>query len=225
MRRFSWRDLTPSPVIGVDEVGRGCIAGPVYAAACILTSGRGARTFTDSKLISEDRREELSALIKSNHRFGIGIASVEEIERLNILWASMLAMKRAIAQLGVTAGHVLVDGKMKIPDLPKGFVQTPLIKGDLRATPISAASIVAKVARDGLMKELAETYPQYGFEKHKGYGTEYHRLAIEKYGVTEIHRRSFAGVREHLPGHQLNISVGAEAEFAADDADSVLAEI
>ena len=197
MKRFNWRKSSPEPIIGVDEVGRGCLAGPVYAAAVILQSTKGIRSFTDSKLISEERREELSALIQGNHKFSIGIASVEEIERLNILHASLLAMRRAVEGLGVSSGHVLVDGKFKVPGLV-GFQQTPLVKGDLRASPISAASIVAKVARDTFMKELSKTHAHYGFESNKGYATEIHRLAIAKHGPCDFHRKTFLGVREFV---------------------------
>lgn len=197
LRKFSWRKLTPAPVIGVDEVGRGCIAGPVYAAAVILSSSKDTRHYTDSKLLSEKRREELSLSVQAHHRFGIGIASVEEIEQLNILKASLLAMARAVQALGVDGGHLLVDGKFRIPGLA-GFEQTPLVKGDLRAAPISAASIVAKVARDRLMNELSQTYVHYGFEKNKGYGTEFHRDAIAKHGICAVHRKTFLGIREYV---------------------------
>jgi ribonuclease HII len=193
--RFNWRKLLPAPIVGVDEVGRGCLAGPVYAAAVILNSNKDVRHYTDSKLISENRREKLSLSIQTHHRSSIGVASVEEIERLNILQASLLAMKRAVFGLGIETGHLLVDGKFKIPGLD-GFLQTPLVKGDLRASPISAASIIAKVARDQLMKELAKTHIYYGFEKNKGYGTEVHRLALAEYGPTPVHRKTFFGVRE-----------------------------
>ncbi|HEX4923903.1 MAG TPA: ribonuclease HII [Bdellovibrionales bacterium] len=197
LRKFGWRKLTPAPIIGVDEVGRGCLAGPVYAAAVILKSETDTRHYTDSKLISEKRREELSLSIRTHHRYGIGIASVEEIEQLNILKASLLAMARAVQALGVESGHLLVDGKFRIPNMP-GFEQTPLVKGDLRAAPISAASIVAKVARDNLMNELAQTYGHYGFEKNKGYGTEFHRSAIAQHGICAVHRKTFLGVREFV---------------------------
>src|SRR5688500_13455624 len=123
----AWRDFSPLPIIGVDEVGRGCLAGPVYAAAVILKSEVGVEHFTDSKLISEIRREELASLILQEHFVGIGSASVEEIDEINILNASLLAMKRAIAQLKVKTGHVVVDGNKKIPKL-RGFEQTTVIK-------------------------------------------------------------------------------------------------
>ncbi|MDG0816520.1 ribonuclease HII [Bdellovibrio sp. PAP01] len=195
--KIMWREFSPSPIIGVDEVGRGCLAGPVYAAAVIFKSDELIDLVTDSKLISEERREELAELICKAHHVGIGHATVEEIDELNILQASLLAMKRAIEALGVKGGHVLVDGNQKIPNL-QGYEQTTIIKGDLRAAPISAASIVAKVTRDRLMKELGVQYPVYGFEAHKGYSTPIHKNSIAEHGPCIVHRKSFAGVKEHL---------------------------
>ncbi|QDK37887.1 ribonuclease HII [Bdellovibrio sp. NC01] len=196
--KVEWREYSPHPIIGVDEVGRGCLAGPVYAAAVIFKSDELADQVTDSKLISEERREELAELICKHHHVGIGHATVEEIDELNILQASLLAMKRAIEALKVSTGHVLVDGNQKIPNLV-GFEQSTLIQGDLRAAPISAASIVAKVTRDRLMKELGAQYPAYGFELHKGYSTPVHKNSIVEHGPCIWHRKSFAGVKEYLP--------------------------
>ncbi len=193
---FAWEHLFPAPIIGVDEVGRGCLAGPVFAAAVILPAGFSVQGITDSKLLSETRREVLSALILDQAQVGIGIASVGEIDRLNILGATFVAMRRAIENLRCGSGHVIVDGNQKIRGL-EGFNQTTIIKGDLRAVPIAAASIAAKVARDQLMKKLAEKYPGYGFEKHKGYGSPEHLAAIQARGPCAIHRSTFAGVREH----------------------------
>ena len=194
---IDWRRIEPAPVIGVDEVGRGCLAGPVFAAACVLPDDFSVEGITDSKLLSESRREQLAELIHKHARVGIGFASVGEIDRLNILQASFLAMRRAIENLGAgMPGHVLVDGHQKIPGL-EGYRQTPVIKGDFRALPIGAASIVAKVARDGLMKKLGEKYPVYGFEKHKGYAAPVHVEAIQRHGPCVHHRSTFAGVREH----------------------------
>lgn len=192
-----WREFSPAPIIGVDEVGRGCLAGPVYAAAVIFRSEVLADEVTDSKLLSEERREELAALIKKEHHVGIGFATAQEIDELNILQASLLAMKRAIQALGVKSGHVLIDGNQKIPNL-KGFEQTTVIKGDLRVAPISAASIVAKVTRDNVMKDLGVQFPVYGFEAHKGYSTAVHMDAIAAHGPCDFHRKSFAGVKEHV---------------------------
>ena len=195
--KFEWESLLPNPIIGVDEVGRGCLAGPVFAAAVILPEDFKVKGVTDSKLLSEERREVLSEQILAVAQVGIGFASVGEIDRLNILQASFLAMRRAIENLGVGIGHVLVDGNQRIPQLDPGFLQTTIVKGDLRAKPIGAASIVAKVARDTMMKKLGEKYPVYSFEKHKGYASPVHLEAIQKFGPCVHHRSTFAGVREH----------------------------
>lgn len=194
---FEWKGLLPSPIIGVDEVGRGCLAGPVFAAAVILPEDFSVEGITDSKLLSESRREKLAEIIQEHAQVGIGFASVGEIDRLNILQATFLAMRRAIENLGVGTGHVLVDGNQRISALDDGFLQTTVVKGDLRAAPIGAASIVAKVTRDGLMKRMAEKYPVYGFEKHKGYASSVHLEAIQRNGPCVQHRSTFAGVREH----------------------------
>lgn len=193
-----WQALLPGPVIGVDEVGRGCLAGPVYAAAVILDINKSILDYTDSKQLTGIRRKQLSDHIKTHHKWAIGVASIKEISELNILQASLLAMKRAILQLN-SCGHVLVDGNQRIPQLGTGFMQTPIVKGDLRAKPIGAASIVAKVARDEWMVAQAAKFPHYSFDKHKGYCTSEHKEAIQKYGPCEIHRPTFAGVREFLP--------------------------
>ncbi len=195
--KIEWREFSPSPIIGVDEVGRGCLAGPVYAAAVIFRSDELADLVTDSKLISEKRRDELAEQILAHHHVGIGHATVEEIDEINILNASLLAMKRAVEALGVKTGHVLVDGNKKIPNL-LGFQQTTVVKGDLRVAPISAASIVAKVTRDRLMKELGAQFPHYGFELHKGYSTPVHKESIVQNGPCIWHRRTFAGVKEYV---------------------------
>ena len=194
---FEWAHLRPSPVIGVDEVGRGCLAGPVYAGAVILNGDAEFSPYTDSKLLSAGRREILAKEIFAIHRVGIGFATVEEIDRLNILKASLLAMARAIEALGVKTGHLLVDGNQRIPGF-NGYAQTTVIKGDLRALPIAAASIVAKVTRDRLLTEMENQFPVYGFSKHKGYSTLQHKEAIAKHGPCPAHRRTFAGVREFL---------------------------
>ena len=195
---FLWKELTAQPVIGVDEVGRGCLAGPVFAAAVIVPFDCAIEGVTDSKLIAESRRDKIAQLIHDQANVGIGFASVGEIDRLNILNATFLAMRRAIEHLGtvVIGGHVLVDGNMRIRML-EGFMQTPLVKGDLRAMPIAAASIVAKVARDEYMRKLALSFPVYGFEKHKGYASQHHTDAIQTHGPCVHHRSTFAGVREH----------------------------
>jgi ribonuclease HII len=194
------RHFQPSPVVGVDEVGRGCLAGPVYAAAVCLKSDYLADRFTDSKVLSEKRRNELAPLVLEHHWVGLGFATVREIDEINIFRASMLAMKRAVEnleqQMGQMTGHLLVDGSFRVPDLDRR--QTTLIKGDLRCSPISAASIVAKVTRDRLMKEMGGKYPQYGFENHKGYACPSHKKIIAEIGPCIEHRQSFSGVKEHL---------------------------
>lgn len=214
---FAWQVLSPSPVIGLDEVGRGCLAGPVYAAAVIVPPHAIARLaeagVTDSKLVSEKKRGGLADLIRETCYFGLGSASNEEIDEINILQATFLSMKRALvdleARFGQSAGHLLIDGNQKIPfrGLPferpefqkwAAFPQTTLIKGDSRALPIAAASIVAKVTRDRLMIAADEEYPVYGFKGHKGYAAAVHRKAIEEYGPTPIHRKTFGGVREFV---------------------------
>lgn len=188
-------------VAGVDEVGRGCIAGPVVAGAVVFRSTTGIRRFRDSKLLSEPRREELSALIQAEHFWALGIADVDEIEKLNILWASQLAMIRALEALRLKIGepltHVFVDGHLKIRDW-KACSQSAIVGGDQRVKAIAAGSIVAKVFRDNLMKEIGRSCPEYGFEEHKGYAAPKHRAAIAEHGVTPHHRRSFRGVVEFL---------------------------
>ena len=178
------------PVIcGVDEAGRGPLAGDVYAAAVVLDSGVTIDYLNDSKKLSEKRREELFDVIKEKSRaYCIATASVEEIDSLNILNAAMLAMKRAVEGLGIAPDLALIDGN-RLPDI--SCKAQYVIKGDAVSASIAAASVLAKVARDRYMKELAEKYPQYAFEKHKGYGTKLHYECIEKYGISEIHRRSF----------------------------------
>jgi ribonuclease HII len=200
LKKVKYEEYSPHPIVGVDEVGRGCLAGPVFAAAVCLKSDSSNHFLTDSKLISEKRREEFAPLIIAEHWTGIGSASVEEIDELNILQASLLAMQRAVLelekQMGVRSGHILVDGNQRIPYFERQ--QTTVIKGDLRCLPISAASIVAKVARDTLMRELSKDFPVYGFESHKGYGSEAHRKAISIHGPISHHRKSFSGVREYV---------------------------
>lgn len=191
-----WKKLSVGLLIGVDEVGRGCLAGPVCSAAVILKSDLGTDQFTDSKLLSKERRKELSSLILENHHVGIGFASVQEVDQINILQASLLSMKRAVEALGIATGTLLVDGNQKIPGL-MSFEQMTFIKGDLRVSPISAASIVAKVTRDELMANISKEFPEYGFQVHKGYATKEHREAITKWGPCRLHRLTFKGVKEH----------------------------
>lgn len=193
---MDWQTYLPSPVIGCDEAGRGCLAGPVVAGAVILAPPKTKskrKIFADSKALSAARRDELYELVCREYVWAVGFASVEEIDRLNIFRASLLAMRRAVQGLRVKAGHVLVDGKFTIPDLAD-FSQTALVKGDTRCEPVSAASIVAKVTRDRWMLRLHEEFPQYGFEIHKGYGTLKHRQILGEVGPCPHHRRSFNGV-------------------------------
>ncbi|NLL18478.1 MAG: ribonuclease HII [Clostridia bacterium] len=179
-------------IAGVDEAGRGPLAGPVTAAAVILDPQILLPGLDDSKKKSPKERELLAGLIQEKSlAFSIGWATVEEIDCLNILQASFLAMKRAISGLSVKPDHVLVDG-WEIKGL--GIPQTAVVKGDRVSASIAAASIVAKVARDQLMEEMAELYPQYGFHQHKGYPTKEHYAALAKYGPSPLHRRSFKGV-------------------------------
>lgn len=191
-----WRELSPQPVIGVDEVGRGCLAGPVYAAAVIIPEGFDTTGLTDSKKISAKRREEVSKKIHGGCHVSLGFATVEEIDEINILQASLLAMRRAVDGLKQKVAYVIVDGNQKIPGIT--LPQETIIKGDFRAEPIAAASIVAKVYRDNLMKDFDVNYPGYGLGDHKGYGTKAHKEAIAELGPTVLHRATFAGVKEYL---------------------------
>lgn len=184
-------------MIGVDEVGRGCLAGPVTAGAVVFSSNKDIRKYRDSKQLDSEERSELSKSIHRHHQVAIGWASVEEIDELNILQASLLAMRRAVQLLNIRNGTILVDGMQKIPDMGS-FEQRAIIRGDEKLRLISAASIVAKVARDQFMKKLAGEFDQYGFEKHKGYGTLFHRKQIQTVGPSQWHRQSFSGVKEHI---------------------------
>lgn len=183
-------------IAGVDEVGRGPLAGPVCAAAVVLDPARPIEGLADSKKLSKKRREALEPVIKAQaSAWSIGWASVEEIDRLNILQATFLAMRRAVAGLRPPADRALVDGN-RLPPLP--IPAEAVVKGDDKVPAISAASILAKTARDRLMAEYDRTYPGYGFAVHAGYGTKAHLAALERLGATPIHRRSFAPVRSVL---------------------------
>lgn len=176
-------------ICGVDEAGRGPLAGPVCAAAVILPRNAEISGLNDSKKLSEKKREELFGIICDTAiSYGIAFASVEEIEELNILNASMLAMNRAIEKLSVKPQLALIDGnRNKGIEMPSRCV----VKGDSKCADIAAASILAKVSRDRYMLEMAEKYPQYHFEQHKGYGTKLHYEALREFGPSEIHRPSF----------------------------------
>lgn len=176
-------------ICGVDEAGRGPLAGPVCAAAVILPPNTLIDGVNDSKKLSEKKREALFDVIKETAvSYCIAYASVEEIERLNILNATMLAMKRAVEGLNVKADYAMIDGN-KMPQLEIDC--EAIVKGDAKSMSIACASILAKVSRDRLLYEYAKEYPQYQFDKHKGYGTTLHREAILKYGPCPYHRMSF----------------------------------
>lgn len=178
-----------SSICGVDEAGRGPLAGPVCAAAVILKPNDIIEGVNDSKKLSEKKREALYDVIKDRAvAYSIAFASVEEIEELNILNATMLAMKRAVEGLPKAADYAIIDGN-KIPDL--SIPCSAIVKGDANSMSIAAASILAKVTRDRLMLEYDKEYPQYMFAKHKGYGTKVHTQAIREYGPCPIHRMSF----------------------------------
>jgi ribonuclease HII len=190
---------SPAPgrlLAGVDEVGRGPLAGPVVAAAVILDPGFAIAGLADSKCLSEKRREQLAGEIRAHAlAWALGRAEVEEIDRINILQASLLAMRRAVQALDPQPDYALIDGN-RCPQL--GCPAEAVIKGDARIAAISAASIIAKVARDQEMRELEACYPGYGLAGHKGYPSKAHLEALQRLGVTPIHRRSFGPVRRLL---------------------------
>jgi ribonuclease HII len=181
------------PIAGVDEAGRGPLAGPVVAAAVILDPHNIPDGIADSKLLEAGVRRALYREILATARVGIGIANVDQIDADNILNASLWAMANAVAELGLKPRLVLVDGNKVPPQLD--CAARAIVKGDAKCISIAAASIVAKVTRDTIMIELAREYPHHGFERHKGYGTAEHHAAIERYGVTPHHRRSFRAVQ------------------------------
>ncbi len=189
-------------VAGADEVGRGCLAGPVVAAAVILPSRVSFEDhpwlaeINDSKKLSADARERLTPLItKWAAASAVGIATVEEIDQLNIFHASHLAIQRALSSLKIRPKHILIDGKF-LPRQKLVAPATAVIKGDQLCLSIAAASIIAKVWRDSYMFELDSKFPHYGFAQHKGYPTPAHQLALKKNGICEIHRRSFKTVAQ-----------------------------
>lgn len=186
--------------IGVDEAGRGPLAGPVVAAAVILPDDFDIEGLDDSKKLDAGTREELEQRIKAHARWAIAEGTLEDIERLNIHWATMEAMRRAVHQLGGEADRILIDGNK----IPPGLQAEWVVKGDGKYACIAAASILAKTYRDALMTELAEEYPEYGFEKHFGYATPEHLRALEEHGPCAIHRRGFAPCR---PDEQLALDL------------------
>jgi len=180
-------------ICGVDEAGRGPLAGPVFAACVVLREDERIDGLADSKLLTPERREELAVQIRARAlAWAIASASVQEIDRLNILHASLLAMRRAVGQLAIEPHEVLVDG-LHCPQVP--FPVRAIVDGDALIAQISAASILAKTARDALMVQLHALYPAYGFDSHKGYSTPQHLEALQRFGICPIHRRSFAPVR------------------------------
>ncbi len=186
----------PGLVAGVDEAGRGPLAGPVVAAAVILNPGRRIVGLRDSKVLTARRRDTLYDRIREHALCcGVGVASVEEIDRLNILQATLLAMQRAVRVLRLTPHKVLVDGN-RLPVLP--MLAEAIVDGDAKVRAISAASILAKVTRDRMCTDLHERHPHYGFDVHKGYPTPTHLEALRTHGPCDAHRRSFAPVREAL---------------------------
>jgi ribonuclease HII len=186
-------------IAGVDEVGRGPLVGAVVAAAVILDPNNPIEGLADSKKLSEKKREALAIEIKQKAlSWGIGRAEAEEIDNLNILQATFLAMKRAVETLSITPDHLQIDGNQCPPDLD--YSMEAIIKGDSKIAAISAASIIAKVARDAEMIALDQRYPEYGFAAHKGYPTKRHREALLKYGVIAEHRTSFKPVRKIVMG-------------------------
>jgi ribonuclease HII len=185
-------------VCGVDEAGRGTLAGPVFAAAVILDPARPIDGLRDSKKLSEARRETLACEIKTNAlAWAIASCSEAEIDELNILHASMLAMRRAVEALGVTPTLALIDGN-RCPVMP--IRSEAIVKGDDKVAAISAASILAKTARDAVLRELHERYPHYAFDRHKGYPTALHLERLRQHGVSPVHRKSYGPVRNLLVG-------------------------
>ena len=187
-----------SRIAGVDEVGRGCLAGPVVAAAVILDPNRPIKGLRDSKKLSAKKREELAEEIKEKAlAWSVAAMGPEVIDKINILQATLEAMKAAVEKLPVEPDFVQVDGNK----LPKWkWLSEAVVKGDDKVEWISAASIIAKTTRDAYMCKMAELYPQYGFEHHVGYGTAEHIKALKAYGPTPIHRKTFAPVREVING-------------------------
>ena len=191
-----WRGQGAAIIAGVDEVGRGPLAGPVTAAAVILDREHVPDGLDDSKKLSVQARERMFDVIMSSAQVSVAHASVAEIDTLNILYASHLAMERAVAGLAAKPDHALIDGNM----VPKALIcpASPLVKGDGRSLSIAAASIIAKVTRDRIMVDLAQQHPGYGWERNAGYPTKLHRSALQTLGVTPHHRRSFKTVHNML---------------------------
>ncbi|MDP8255196.1 MAG: ribonuclease HII [Candidatus Alcyoniella australis] len=181
-------------VAGIDEAGRGPLAGPVLAAAVILPAGSRIKGLTDSKRLSDAKRRELYVKIRDKAiAIGVGRAEPAEIDRMNILQATMQSMRRAVDALQQQPDYLLVDG---ITPIPTVLPQRTLVKGELRSISVAAASIIAKVERDDIMLEMDKLYPDYGFARHKGYGTEAHLLALRQHGVCPIHRKTYRQISD-----------------------------
>lgn len=193
--RFDAEAGLPGIVAGVDEAGRGPLAGPVVAAAVIFERRIVLRGLRDSKMLTPDRREALAVSIRKRAHIGIGIASVEEIDAVNILQATFLAMRRAVSQLPVAPDACLIDGNQ---DPGLSCLTRTLVKGDAICASIAAASIIAKTARDAIMRELCQVHPQFGWSSNKGYGAPAHLAALREHGPTQHHRKSFAPVHNML---------------------------
>ena len=194
-------------ICGIDEVGRGCLAGPVYSAAVVLDQNTNFESkdfnqINDSKKLSEKKREKLFDYIIDISKFGIGICTVEEIDHLGIQQAVKVSMIRAVESLEIQPDHLLIDNMKLDLDIP----QTSIIKGDQISKSISSASIIAKVSRDNLMKnQISNNYPMYKFEKNKGYGTKEHMDAIKTFGITKQHRKSFEPIKSMIENnHEAN---------------------
>ena len=183
-------------IAGVDEVGRGSLIGPVFAAAVIFKTNIDKKKIKDSKKLSKEKRNILEKYIKKNSFWSIGSASLREIEKLNILNASLLAMKRSIKKLKLKPSITLIDGN-KLPKL-NGYKVKYVIKGDQKISEISAASIIAKVARDRLITKLSKKFKKYAWDKNAGYGTKEHLKAIKKFGITQYHRKTFGPIHNIL---------------------------
>ena len=183
-------------IAGVDEVGRGSLIGPVFAAAVIFKKNICKKKIKDSKQLSKDKRNNLEKYIKKNSFWAIGSASLKEIEKLNILNASLLAMKRSIKKLKPKPSITLIDGN-KLPNM-SGYKLKCVIKGDQKISEISAASIIAKVARDRLITKMSKKFKKYAWDKNAGYGTKLHLIAIKKFGINKHHRKTFSPIHNIL---------------------------
>ena len=183
-------------IAGVDEVGRGSLIGPVYASAVILKKECDIKKLKDSKQLTKKKREILNKYIKKNSYWSIASASKKEIEKLNILNASLLAMKRSIKKLKIKPTSTLIDGN-KLPEM-KGYKLKSVIRGDQKISEISAASIIAKVARDRLITNMSKKFKEYAWDKNAGYGTKEHLKAIKKFGITKHHRKNFRPIHNIL---------------------------